>query len=127
MNVPNPIIVDAVVMADQLLVDAEVAADQLLVAADVGSFNPIYPPVYDGATTVTPSEDTQVLETNGFWVQSDITVLPIPYPDGNDLAYGNSSCLVGEARIGTAYVWTDYDGGNIAIINKAVVGTSVTV
>ena len=47
--------------------------------------------------------------------------------DGNDLAYGTSSCVVGEATVGTAYVWTDYDGDDIAIINKAVVGTSVAV
>lgn len=35
-------------------------------------------PVYDGATTVTPSEMEQVLPTNGMAVLSDITIEPIP-------------------------------------------------
>lgn len=30
--------------------------------------------------------------------------------DGNDLAYGTSSCLVGTAKVGTGYVWTDGAG-----------------
>ena len=46
--------------------------------------------------------------------------------DGNALAYGSASCIVGTAKVGTGYVWTDYHG-EIAIINYAVVGTSVTV
>lgn len=102
-----------------------VSSDKFSLSATEGV--PIYPETYTGQTEVTPSEETQTLPTSGLMMIDDVTVLPIPYPDGNDLAYGNSSCLVGEAKVGTAYVWTDYDGDNIAIINKAVVGTSAVV
>lgn len=97
-----------------------------LVRLKVSEGRPVYPEAYAGATEVTPTEQTQTLATEGYYLASDITVLPIPYPNGNDLAYGIASCEVGTAKVGTAYVWTDYVG-EIAIINKAVVGTSVTV
>ena len=30
--------------------------------------------------------------------------------DGNELAYGTSSCLVGTAKVGTGYCWTEETG-----------------
>ena len=38
-------------------------------------------PTYSGATTVTPSKQTQTLETRNTALHSDITVNPIPYED----------------------------------------------
>lgn len=77
-----------------------------------------------------PVVGTIVIEENGLHDVKEYAYANVNVPtgiDGNDLAYGSASCLVGTAKVGTAYVWTDYDGGNIAIINKAVVGTSVAV
>ena len=38
----------------------------------------VYPPVYSGAQTVTPSAETQVLETDAFYMNGNITINPIP-------------------------------------------------
>ena len=45
--------------------------------------------------------------------------------DGNSLAYGSSSCLVGTATVGTAYAWTTVT--NPAVVNHAIVGTDKAV
>ena len=124
----NAVAIDGGEVALTLQVDGgEIQLNNQVDGGEVGLFFPIYPEAYTGQTEVTPSEQTQTLPTNGLMMLSDITVLPIPYPNGNDMAYGSSSCLVGEAKVGTAYVWTEYDGDNIAIINKAVVGTAAVV
>ena len=34
--------------------------------------------IYDGPTTITPSQDTQILQTNGFVLTKNITVAAIP-------------------------------------------------
>ncbi len=39
---------------------------------------PIYPEPYLGETEVTPSAETQVLQTNGLMLQANITINPIP-------------------------------------------------
>lgn len=39
---------------------------------------PIYPDPYLGETEVTPSAETQVLQTNGLMLQANITINPIP-------------------------------------------------
>ena len=41
--------------------------------------------------------------------------------DGDELGYGNSSYLVGTARIGTGYAWTTYSG-DICIAGSTLVG-----
>ena len=38
----------------------------------------VQPPTYEGETTVTPTEATQTLETNGMMMPADVTVNPIP-------------------------------------------------
>lgn len=38
----------------------------------------VQPPVYQGETTVTPTESTQTLETNGMMMPADVVVNPIP-------------------------------------------------
>ena len=45
--------------------------------------------------------------------------------DGNDLAYGSSSCIVGTATVGTGYAWTTVT--NPAVVNHAIVGTDKAV
>ena len=39
---------------------------------------PIYPEAYTGETTVTPTRETQTLQTEGLMVMSNIIVNPIP-------------------------------------------------
>jgi len=38
----------------------------------------VLPPTYDGAYEVTPTEDTQILETHGKIMAHDVQVNPIP-------------------------------------------------
>ena len=38
----------------------------------------VLPPLYAGSVEITPSSEEQVLETNGTYLTSDITVKPIP-------------------------------------------------
>lgn len=38
----------------------------------------VYPPAYSGAHEVTPSAETQVLETASLYMTSNITINPIP-------------------------------------------------
>lgn len=45
---------------------------------EIGSFYPLLPETYTGATEVTPTQYTQVLNTNGKMVITNITVNPIP-------------------------------------------------
>ena len=45
--------------------------------------------------------------------------------DGNSLAYGSSSCLVGTATVGTAYAWTTVSGTVLEIGRGAVDSTVV--
>ena len=54
---------------------------------------PIYPETYTGATEVTPSEEEQVLLTNGLYVPSNITVAPIPSNYGR-ITYNGSVITV---------------------------------
>lgn len=66
-----------------------------VVGGKVGTFTPIYPPSYKGETTVVPSEETQVLDTKGFILRSDITVESIPseyiIPSGKITVTANES------------------------------------
>ena len=39
---------------------------------------PIYPADYTGAYTVTPTQETQILPTEGLMMSHDVTVNPIP-------------------------------------------------
>lgn len=56
----------------------EVGLDIRIDGGEIGAFTPLYPNAYAGATTVTPSEETQVLATAGLMVSDNITVDPIP-------------------------------------------------
>ena len=45
---------------------------------EIGSFYPLLPETYTGETVITPTQYTQVLNTNGKMVITNITVNPIP-------------------------------------------------
>ena len=45
--------------------------------------------------------------------------------DGNDLAYGTSSYLVGTAKVGTGYAWTEIE--NPMVMGAGIIGTSVVI
>ena len=38
----------------------------------------VYPPVYSGPVEITPTTETQRVETDSFYMQSDIIINPIP-------------------------------------------------
>lgn len=65
---------------------------------------PVYP-VYEGETTVTPTQSLQTLETNGYLLESDITVNPIPsnYIDTTDATGSSGSQIL--------YPYTFYSNG----------------
>lgn len=48
------------------------------VSFDTNAGIPIYPHVYEGETSVTPTESEQTLETNGLMMPADVTVEAIP-------------------------------------------------
>lgn len=93
----------------------------------IGSVGTVYP-VYEGETVVTPTEDTQVLETDGYLLVDDIVVNPIPsnYIDTTDATgtsgsqilspytfYANGQKIQGTAELATATV----DGNTLVLTN----------
>lgn len=76
----QPLIVKANVIADSQIVKANVIADSQIVKANVSTeIRPVIDvPEYEGEYTVTPTEETQTLETNGKRMTDDVTVEPIP-------------------------------------------------
>lgn len=68
-----------------------VSSDKFRLTATEGI--PIYPETYTGETSVTPSEEEQVLQTNGLYVPSNITVAPIPSNYGK-ITYNGSVITV---------------------------------
>ncbi len=38
----------------------------------------VYPPIYSGPVEITPTSETQTVETESFYIQSNITINPIP-------------------------------------------------
>ena len=68
-----------------------ITSDKFILKATEGI--PIYPETYTGETSVTPSEEEQVLLTNGLYVPSNITVAPIPSNYGK-ITYNGSTILV---------------------------------
>ena len=47
-------------------------------SGDAGVFMPIYPNAYTGVTTITPGEETQILQTEGLMMSTNVTINPIP-------------------------------------------------
>lgn len=48
------------------------------IAAELTVPEYVYPPVYSGPVEITPTNETQRLETDSFYMQSDIIINPIP-------------------------------------------------
>lgn len=77
-------------MADTIVVDGEVSLISVVdgevslisvvdgIAGTVLKETVYDPPAYTGETTVTPSAETQTLETSGLTLTRDITINPIP-------------------------------------------------
>ena len=91
------------------------ATDGLLMAGDVtvGAIPPEY---------VVPA-GTIPIGANGDYDVRPYASASVSVPtgeDGNHMAYGTSSCLVGEARVGTAYAWTTVP--DVAEVNRSAVG-----
>lgn len=53
----------------------------------------VYPPTYTGAYEVTPSAETQTLETDTFYMNGNITINPIPNNYGL-ITYNGSTITV---------------------------------
>lgn len=51
---------------------------ETIVDGNPGEFFPVYPPDYTGPTSVTPSADQQVLQTEGLMLPENIIINPIP-------------------------------------------------
>ena len=72
---------DLIVIGGEITLQNIIDGDCLLhnvVDGQAGVFMPVNVPAYTGETTITPSEETQVLETSGKQVMVDIIVEPIP-------------------------------------------------
>jgi len=74
-------------MVEELVIDGAVSLEiqedgevdlDVMVDGDPGTFMPVYPPAYAGATTVTPTEQTQTLATEGLMLSEDVTIEAIP-------------------------------------------------
>ena len=64
-----------------LLISGEASAELLLMdSAEVGIFTAMREilPIYDGATTYTPSDQEQTIQTNGKSLLTDIIINPVP-------------------------------------------------
>lgn len=56
-----------------------VAADQVSLAVGIGaSFSMVNAQAYEGPYEFTPSQETQTAQTNGYLMEDDITINPIP-------------------------------------------------
>lgn len=72
---------DTIVIGGDLKLSEHLEGDcslSLQADGDAGIFMPLYPAAYTGATEVTPSSSTQVLNTAGWFMGNDITIKPIP-------------------------------------------------
>ena len=45
---------------------------------DPGMYMPLYPPAYQGILEITPSAQTQIIETDGYMMPANLIVNPIP-------------------------------------------------
>ena len=83
---------------------------------------------FDGTTLIDLTADTVTVNVMlAGYTAHDASGAPITgtVADGNDLAYGTSSCLVGTAKVGTGYAWTIVS--NACTMGAGIVGTSVVI
>ena len=60
-----------------LAIDGEIALTDTL-DGEIGTFMPLYPEAYTGSVVVTPSSETQTLNTANLMMPANVTVNPIP-------------------------------------------------
>lgn len=74
----NAVVIDGAELQQTTLIDGGEISLSNQLEDGVQQFMPILPDGYDGPTTVTPTQETQVLPTAGLVVAANITVNPIP-------------------------------------------------
>lgn len=75
----NAVAIDGGEISLSIQVDGgEVALVNYIDGGEQGVFMPIYPDSYTGPLTVTPSEETQVLQTERLTMPGNVVVEPIP-------------------------------------------------
>lgn len=115
-------------MTEELVIDGAVSLEiqedgevdlDVMVDGDPGTFMPVYPPAYAGATTVTPTEQTQTLATEGLMLSEDVTIESIPsqyiVPTGTKQITANDE-----------YDVTEYAAVDVQIPDPALQTKSVT-
>lgn len=74
-----PIVVEMTAAESVQAYDFQVAQEALAFELDVGTaIETVSGQHYEGPTEVTPTEETQVLETQGLFMDQNITINPIP-------------------------------------------------
>lgn len=75
----NAVAIDGGEISLSIQVDGgEVALVSYIDGGEQGVFMPIYPDNYTGAFEVTPSGETQILNTSGLMMPQNVTINPIP-------------------------------------------------
>lgn len=74
----NAVVIDGAELSLATLIDGGEVSLSNQIEDGVQTFMPILPDGYEGQTTVTPTQQTQVLHTAGLVVSQDITINPIP-------------------------------------------------
>ena len=72
---------ERVVIGGDLRLHEIVSGDAVLhqvISGQAGAFLPLYPDPYTGPFEVTPSGETQVLNTSGLMMPQSVTINPIP-------------------------------------------------
>ena len=74
----NAVVIDGAEIGLTAVIDGGEVTLVQQVDDGVQSFMPILPDAYHGATDITPSEETQTLDTAGLVVADNIIIQPIP-------------------------------------------------
>lgn len=74
----NAVVYDGGELSLDTVIDGGELSLSDLIEDGPGEFMPVLPAAYSGPTTVTPTRQAQVLETEGLVMGSNITVNPIP-------------------------------------------------
>lgn len=85
----NAVVIDGAELTSTAVIDGGELCMSDQIEDGVQNFMPVFPPGYEGETVITPSEETQVLDTAGLVVATNITVNPIPSNYGRILWDGS--------------------------------------
>ena len=74
-----PILIDAEITDDSITLDCDISVSEMVLEADIGvAYVMSVLPIYDGPAVIIPTEDDQIIATEGKHVLSNITVEKIP-------------------------------------------------